>query len=118
MSYAKGDAFVLDKEDFYLALGHGGGTYSIGGIAEATQLGNDLIYMLEGIFAGERKAKVTSEVDQLKDRVLKLEKLLLRILAESEPQVFKVVMRQALKDEIRETLLEGIDVEPEEVAVT
>ena len=118
MSYAKGDAFVLDKEDFYLALGHGGGTYSIGGIPEATQLGNDLIYMLEAIFAGERKAKVKTDIDRLRDRIATLEKLLLRILAEADPKVFKVVMRKELTDCIRETLLEGIDVEPEEVAVT
>jgi len=118
MAYSKGDAFVLDKEDFYMALGEGGGTYSIGGIPEATQLGNDLIYMLEAIFAGERKAKVKTDTDRLRDRITTLEKLLLRILAEADPQVFRIVMRKELSDCIRETLLEGIEVEKEEVIVT
>jgi len=118
MPYSKGDAFVLDNKDFYLALGPGTvqqRTYHVGGLAEATQLADDLVYALEGIFADEPKV---SEADKLKARISTLEKLLLRILAEADPQIFRVVMRQELQDSIRETLLEGLDIEHEEVKVT
>ena len=118
MPYAKGDTFVLDNKDFYLALGPGTiqqRTYHVGGLAEATQLADDLVYALEGIFADEPRV---SESERLRARTTKLEQLLLRILAEADPQIFRVVMRQELQDSIRETLLEGLDIEHEEPKVT